>query len=650
MRSDCLKRLPRSEGQGRTTPHVGDLAREFLIRSNYTLEAAHLRDFVNTRQIERALTSDELAAVPLMLRLVLIEKLSALATVACQCESSQPQAMDGSQAEVRSGEAERPAIGKVITSLRALQFVDWKEFVESTNIVERVLCQDPAAVYSQMTFDSRNRYWQVVAGLARGSKLLEEQVAECAVQLALESQSTSVASPHAGIPSAPAERHVGHYLLGRGRPSLEKAIGYRLPLVDKVRRFIDRRAAAFYFGGLFCGWLLGLGIVGCLAWRLGVTAAGPVGCLVLLLLTAGGAAHFTVWLVDWLCSLFVAPQPMMRMDFGKGIPAEHRTLVAVPTMLTNDQGVSLLLHQLELRYLANRDDNLSFALVTDFPDANCETLPEDSALLDLARQGVERLNRRHHNAFYLLHRPRTWNAQEGVWMGHERKRGKLSALNGLLLRGDASAFQVTVGDLARLASVRYVITLDTDTRLPRDAGRELVGCMAHPLNRPQIDPHTRIVTVGHAVLQPKVTPTFVDAQRSPFARLFAGDAGIDPYTRHTSQVYQDLFDEGSFIGKGIYDVRAWETVMEGRFPANRVLSHDLIEGCLRGADSSTTWNCSKESHRKRWLTPADGIAGFAATGKLPPGCFPLHPRRPKIRRTTCHGSHAGRSPTICGGA
>ena len=253
-------------------------------------------------------------------------------------------------------------------------------------------------------------------------------------------------------------------------------------------------------------------------------------------------------------------------------------------MLSSAEGLRNLVEQLEWRYLANRDDNLFFALLTDFPDAAQETLPGDRRLLTLARSEIDRLNQRYcrnrPTRFYLLHRPRKWNRQEGAWMAEERKRGKLAALNRLLQTGAGEAFSVTVGDLAELASVRYVITLDSDTRLPRDVGRELAGCMAHPLNRPQIDPRTRRVVKGHAILQPRVGATVREASRSPFSRLLAGDAGIDPYTRQTSDVYQDVFGQGSYIGKGIYDVRAFAAALEGRFPDNRVLSHDLIEGCF----------------------------------------------------------------------
>ena len=280
------------------------------------------------------------------------------------------------------------------------------------------------------------------------------------------------------------------------------------------------------------------------------------------------------------------------MDFEHGIPPEHRTLVAVPTMLTSAAGIEHLLEGLEVRYLANRDPCLHFALVTDFVDAAAETLPGDAELVRLAREGIERLNEKYADVrgdiFYLFHRARRWNAQEGVWMGYERKRGKLADLNATL-RGAEGRFAEVVGQTAILQGVRYVITLDTDTQLPRDAARLMVGTLAHRLNRPVFDAQCGRVVDGYTILQPRVGVSLPSAQRSRFVQLYADDPGVDPYTRVVSDVYQDLFGEGSFIGKGIYDVDSFEQCC-GDFPDNAILSHDLIEGayCRSGLLSDVT--------------------------------------------------------------
>ena len=265
-------------------------------------------------------------------------------------------------------------------------------------------------------------------------------------------------------------------------------------------------------------------------------------------------------------------------------------------MLTSAEDIEGLVEALEVRFLANRDEHLHFGLLTDFQDAAAETLPEDESLLWLARKGIEDLNEKYGRAanaaedgaagdtFFLFHRPRRWNPQERVWMGYERKRGKLADLNAFLRGGASDRFSLVVGETAVLSSVKYVITLDTDTQLPRDSARQFVGVMAHPLNRARFDrAGTRkgreLVTEGYGILQPRVSISLPGANRSWYARMHGGDPGIDPYTRAVSDVYQDVFGEGSFIGKGIYDVDAFERALDGRFPENRILSHDLLEGC-----------------------------------------------------------------------
>ena len=473
-----------------------------------------------------------------------------------------------------------------ILSLRDLAMLDWKEFVERESAVEHILREDPAGIHQRMSFASRDHYRLIVQRLARRSPLDEEQVARAAIEHARKSAATAAAAaPAQAGGRATVQQHVGYYLVDRGRTALEASIGYRPTWHAALGRFVGRAPLASYLGAILLVWLLTVIAAAALGVRLEmVRIAGPAAALLLLALFAGAAGQFAVSLVNWLCTLLVPPRPMMRLDFSAGIPAEHRTLVAVPALLTSERTVRDLVEQLELRYLANQDDNLWFALLSDFPDADQETLAGDRRLLELARTEIERLNERYcadrPGVFYLLHRPRKWNRQQGAWMGEERKRGKLAALNRLLRTGEADAFSATIGDLPQLRSVRYVITLDSDTQLPRDAGRELVGCAAHPLNQAEIDPHSRVVVAGYAVLQPRVTATMPEAHRSRFSRLAAGDAGIDPYTLQTSDLYHDLFGQGSFIGKGIYDVEAFESACEGRFPENRLLSHDLIEGCF----------------------------------------------------------------------
>ena len=295
------------------------------------------------------------------------------------------------------------------------------------------------------------------------------------------------------------------------------------------------------------------------------------------------ATQFVVTVLNWLMTKLAVPDLLPRMDFSQGIPSELRTLVVVPTMLTTAESVAEIVEALEVRFLANRDDNVHFCLLSDFHDADQENMPEDGPLLDLAQAGIADLNRKYSrqgiDTFFLLHRARRWNAGERLWMGYERKRGKLEELNSFLRGWPGDHFSRVVGNTAVLQGVRYVITLDTDTQLPRDSVWQFVGAMAHPLNRPVYDDAKQRVTEGYGILQPRVAVSLPGTNHSRYARLWGGEPGIDPYTRAVSDVYQDVFGEGSFIGKGIYDVDVFEQALGGRFPENRILSHDLIEGC-----------------------------------------------------------------------
>ena len=365
---------------------------------------------------------------------------------------------------------------------------------------------------------------------------------------------------------------MGYYLVDEGKTTLENEASCRRRWQDEVVRLAARWPLHCYLGGLGMVWLLAVaGAVVAARGMGGGEVAGNWSELIVLALLAGVASQFAVSLVNWLCTLIVSPRPMMRLDFSAGVPGECRTLVAVPAMLSNERGLRELVERLERRFLANRDDNILFALLTDFPDAPREILPADRRLLALAEGEIGRLNDRYCGnrpaTFFLLHRPRKWNPQEGVWMAEERKRGKIAALNRLLRTGVAEAFSATAGDLSQLSAVRYVITLDADTHLPPGVGRELAACMAHPLNWPEIDPRTRRVVKGYAILQPRVGIPVSEANRTWCSRMLAGDPGIDLYTRQTSDVYQDVFGQGSYVGKGIYDVAPLPPPWTAGFPA-----------------------------------------------------------------------------------
>jgi hypothetical protein len=379
------------------------------------------------------------------------------------------------------------SISNTIGSLRFLGSMDWRDFVESMSIVEKKLREDPGGLYGRMDFSTRDRYRHVIEEIAKGSPLSESEVARKAIQLAHEGASS------AGGKSGDDERgaHVGYYLVDKGRPRLERAARMRLS-IGQIAQRVGRRAPLLFY----------LGTIAVITATLTVElvaeahADGVDGAMLVLLgiLLTLASSQLAVSMVNWLATLIVTPQPLPRMDFSEGLPPQTRTLVVVPTLLTSPADISDLVEALEVRFLANRDEHVYFGLLTDFVDAPAENLPEDVSLVALARQGIEALNQKYAepvgddrndppNHFFLFHRPRRWNAQERRWMGFERKRGKLADLNALL-RGDGrDRFSLVVGNIAALADTKYVITLDTDTQLPRDSARQFVGVMAHPLNR-----------------------------------------------------------------------------------------------------------------------------------------------------------------------
>ncbi len=468
--------------------------------------------------------------------------------------------------------ADQVSVSHCIASLRYLSTADWKEFVETLSQVEATLRTDPADVYARMDFDTRDRYRHAVEFFARHSGVAESDVARKAVQLA----------DHCGQREGPTARaaHVGYYLVDKGQAELGRTLQVRWPWASIKERIIHRFPLTFYAGGVG---VLTLGVTLGYMW-LARSAEVPgwklAGVAVALLLCA---SQLGVALMNWLSTLLVRPRLLPRLDFSAGIAPECRAIVVVPTMLTSAGGVDRLIETLEIHHLANRDEHLHFALLTDFCDASEESLAGDESLLRRVRAGVERLNRKYpagdQTRFFLFHRPRRWNPSEQLWMGYERKRGKLTEFNAFLRGRAHDAFSEIVGDVSILPAIKYVITLDTDTLLPREAARQLVGTIAHPLNHPVFDEARGVVADGYGILQPRVGVSLPSARRSWFVRLFAADAGIDPYTREVSDVYQDVFAEGSFIGKGIYDVDAFERAMRGRFPENTILSHDLLEAC-----------------------------------------------------------------------
>ncbi|MCC6192347.1 MAG: cyclic beta 1-2 glucan synthetase, partial [Anaerolineales bacterium] len=467
--------------------------------------------------------------------------------------------------------ANRASVGNVITSLRAIAAIDWPEFFEANSALEAELRRDPLGTYAAMDFATRDHYRHVVERLSRRARLPEQVVAQRANALA-------TAAANAG--RGQQERHNGCYLVDQGLPALQAAIGDRRPRAERLAAALRRQSTTLYLGAILL--LTALLVAAALAFARQAGLAGLAAAGGLALLLALPASALAVAAVNWTITILLTPQPLPKLEFKTEIPPDHRTLVAVPALISSEAGIKKLFDDLEVRFLANRDPHLHFALLGDFADASEPERPEDARLLAAAIRRVDALNAHHgqgrSDRFYLLHRRRTWNPSEGKWMGWERKRGKLLELN-RLLRGDQDTTYTTfAGDLSCLDQVRYVITLDADTELPIHSAARLAGAMAHPLNRPRLNAAGDRVIAGYGILQPRVGVSALAATETPFARLFAGDVGLDPYSSTVSMVYQDLFESGNYIGKAIYDVDVCHSVLDRRFPENRLLSHDLLEG------------------------------------------------------------------------
>jgi cellobiose phosphorylase len=466
----------------------------------------------------------------------------------------------------RSQVADQFTAEVTITSLRGLDEIDWRAFVESISAVERELRRDPAGIHPLMDEATRDSYRHAVERLARRAKRDEAAIAQAAV---------AQATGGSGV-----AEHVGHWLVGDGCPVLELAVGLRRTPWRMLRWWYHRHGEVPYSAAVLALSAVAAGGIMLLAWPVAWPAwLAPLLALSALITLSQPAVQF----VAWCHGRWLTPVRLPRLDLSRGITYANRTLVAVPTMLRRREDAASLAEGLELRYLANPDADLRFALLSDFADAPRADMPDDEELLDATRRAIRALNERYGSdgigPFVLLHRPRRLNPAEGCWMGWERKRGKIEHLNALLRHGERQHFSVIDGDPAALRGVRYVIVLDTDTVLPPGSARRLVATMAHPLNHPRHAKDGRVIA-GHALMQPRVMISSTSAVRSIFARFSAPEPGIDAYSGVSADLWQDLCGEGSFVGKGIYDLAAFDRAIAGRFPENTILSHDLIEGCF----------------------------------------------------------------------
>ncbi|WP_243688809.1 glucoamylase family protein [Geotalea toluenoxydans] len=660
----------------RGLPCIYGLAKDLVSHTEQRLDRENIQAFIEAHQSVRTLTIGELWAIPQMLRIALIESIQSLAVTALadlherqladfwanrliaanRRDTNQLFALlaelaatvphptpyfgaqlvgllydeaaalapvqswlertlktslqDLHQREQNRQTSEQLSCGNAFTSLRQLALLDWREIFEKLSKVESILRRDPAGIYAGMDFMTRDRCRRTVEELARRAAMSEEEVAERVVKLA-------TVAPHEGA-TDDRLHHVGTWLTGAGRAELARLLPCREALHYRTLEWVYRHHAAVY----------ALGIVGFSTLFLspiavfGLTGVSTVISLGLVLLLLIPVSQLAIEVVNYLVTRLLPPRTLPKMDFAdSGIPDAFRTLVVVPMMLTNGETVRAEVEKLEIRYLANKEANLLFSLFTDYTDSVTLSHEDDRELLQTARTCLEALNQRHGgNRFFLFHRERTWTESEQKFIGWERKRGKLEELNRLIdgTRPDGALPLVYVGDADHLTDVRFIITLDSDTQLPHAAARRMVETLAHPLNQPRFDAAGNIVA-GYTIIQPRVSPSLPSTSVSTFSRLFADAVGIDPYTQAVSDVYQDLSGEGSYHGKGIYDVRAFSRLLSGRFPEEWVLSHDLIEGAhvrvglasdIELFDEFPQGYQSYSSRAHRWIRGDWQIAGW----------------------------------------
>ncbi|MDP3185977.1 MAG: hypothetical protein Q8M58_11950, partial [Anaerolineales bacterium] len=630
-------------------PRIFALAWEWIGYSQSQIDLTQAAAFVQDYQQVTPLTLGELWALPIMLRIGILERLVYAAAELTGMDAPKSLSEIPSQF-VSPALANETIVANCFLSLRLLSATDWKDFFEQTSRVDQILRDDPAQIYAGMDFETRNSYRSVIEELALHSNFSEEEIALAAVEFARRGRGpgSSEAVPFPARDTgrsvddkAPGRKaHVGFYLRDAGRATLEASIRYQPGLNVRVRRVLLASPTATYLGSIAI--LSVLFVLGLLTYA--TLSGGSLAQLIIVgVLGFGLALEAAIKLVHWNVTHRIKPQSLPRMDFSEGIPSGNRTMVVVPTLLESADELNHLLQELELYYLSNPDPQLTYALLTDFGDAPTQRMPEDEQLLALASAGVENLNQKYAHEvvqvpargaapFYLFHRQREWNPSEGVWMGWERKRGKLADFNRLLLNLGETAYTTRVGDASILRGspgsstgpgIKYVITLDADTSLPQGSANRLVATLAHPLNHAEFAADGRSVVAGYTVLQPRVATKLTSANRSLFSQIFAGNAGFDLYSFAVSDVYQDLFGEGSYVGKGIYDVAAFERSLAGQVRENTLLSHDLFEG-IYGRAALVTDIVLYEEYPWRYLVYARRLRRWIrGDWQLLPWLFPI---------------------------
>jgi cyclic beta-1,2-glucan synthetase len=508
------------------------------------------------------------------------------------------------------------SMGNCVSSLKLVLSVDWIDIFESTSRVEQILREDPDGTYPLMDLPSRNYYRNRVEEIASAYNISGIHVAREAIGLA-KSYCLNMSNSTPDNNTQNNDKcfgHVGYYLVGKGIKGLTDRLGNSSGKVGKTTSDIaGNHHLIIYLGSIILLTLL-LSLIAVYYSASNAISYSVILSLITLIAVFVPASEIAVNIVNRIVCNMKKPTVFPRLELKEGIPENLSTMVVVPTLLPDEKRVGELLENLEMHYLANKEKNLFFSLLGDFKDSPESSKDNDEKIINAAMEGVNRLNKKYaadgQDIFYFFHRKRIFNKSQNKWMGWERKRGAIIEFNDLLLGSKETSFSYFSHDTIPSDSIKYVITLDADTILPRGGAKKMIGTMAHPLNKPIIDKNRGIVVEGYGLVQPRISFDIESSNKSLFSRIFTGQEGIDPYASAISDVYQDLFGEGIFTGKGIYDLKVFQSLLRDAIPENSILSHDLLEGSyvrtglvtdLELIDSYPTKYNSYASRLHRWV-------------------------------------------------
>ncbi len=455
------------------------------------------------------------------------------------------------------------SIGNSIKSLNVISIIDWNDIFEKLSIVEEILREDPAKIYEKMDFQSRDYYRHMIEKISFKCGVSEAKIARSVVDYC-----------HNNEDKDNDERlsHVGYYIIDQGKEKLLKDLKCKVS-----RKYLHNYSLSSYIIPITLFTFIFSFVLAAYIYRISNLWAG----ILVGLITLVPISDIGIKLVNWIVTKVIPPYFIPKLEYRNGIDEKAATIVVIPTLIPSVKTVRELIRKLEIYYLANKEKNLYFALAGDFKDSHAEITKKDQPIIDEALKGIEELNRKYsprEDLFYYFHRKRQYSDKQKRWIGWERKRGALVEFNELILGSKNTSYNVISGNIDCLKKVKYVITLDADTNLILDSAKKLIGAISHPLNRAIYDEEKGIVTGGFGIIQPRIGIDIESANYSIFTRIFAGPGGIDAYSSAISDVYQDLFSQGSFTGKGIYDLRLFKSIFKNRIPDNSILSHDLLEG------------------------------------------------------------------------